>query len=229
MRGKHLRIFLVAIDYRITPACAGKTVHKSRNAKRPWDHPRMCGENPLRFVLADTHKGSPPHVRGKLRLLLALSNPLGITPACAGKTRNLPLKRRQRRDHPRMCGENNKQSRFWALLRGSPPHVRGKQLEKANETKWYRITPACAGKTAIQNKNLRESQDHPRMCGENVSITSGKIAYVGSPPHVRGKHLVFAKITRNVGITPACAGKTETVIDHLQKRWDHPRMCGENH
>ncbi len=133
----------------ITPACAGKTLYVGRPRSDSRDHPRMCGENPLRFVLADTHKGSPPHVRGKLRLLLALSNPLGITPACAGKTRNLPLKRRQRRDHPRMCGENNKQSRFWALLRGSPPHVRGKQLEKANETKRYRITPACAGKTFL--------------------------------------------------------------------------------
>ena len=67
------------------------------------------------------------------------------------------------------------------------------------------------------------------MCGENPFLRLFALAFAGSPPHVRGKHLVFAKITRNVGITPACAGKTETVIDHLQKRWDHPRMCGENH
>ena len=49
------------------------------------DHPRMCGEKDKAKVMGATTKGSPPRVRGKGLLYVLISEPFGITPACAGK------------------------------------------------------------------------------------------------------------------------------------------------
>ena len=65
------------------------------------------------------------------------------------------------------------------------------------------------------------------MCGEKL-VEAGRISQEeGSPPHVRGKVNSFSAVLNGVGITPACAGKSE-----CRRRWcgsgrDHPRMCGE--
>ena len=32
----------------------------------------------------------------------------------------------------------------------------------------------------------------------------------------------------DMGITPACAGKTGQASDAFKRAWDHPRVCGEN-
>ena len=66
------------------------------------------------------------------------------------------------------------------------------------------------------------------MCGENFSIPSANLQGVGSPPHVRGKHLIKSGTTYYNGITPACAGKTLPSCSNTLNHRDHPRMCGEN-
>ncbi len=50
----------------------------------------------------------------------------GITPAGAGKTFNLPIRRTAAQDHPRRCGENYLDKNAEAKAEGSPPQVRGK-------------------------------------------------------------------------------------------------------
>ena len=52
--------------------------------------------------------GSPPQVRGKLRLHRQEVTPIRITPAGAGKTAKAPATANLRWDHPRRCGENTK-------------------------------------------------------------------------------------------------------------------------
>ena len=66
------------------------------------------------------------------------------------------------------------------------------------------------------------------MCGENLLSTFLQNDATGSPPHVRGKHLLLANILASLRITPACAGKTDCQGNHGAKGGDHPRMCGEN-
>ena len=106
MRGKadfRLRIFLLS---GITPAYAGKRPCPARRSSARRDHPRICGEK-LRLAPAQClHTGSPPHMRGKVALLLPLCLPLG--------------------DHPRICGEKLLDSRIHFRHWGSPPHMRGK-------------------------------------------------------------------------------------------------------
>ena len=86
VRGKH-RHPVDAVDAAgITPACAGKTSHRSLNESTQRDHPRVCGENSLNLRLMPLAAGSPPRVRGKLGKRYGIFKENGITPACAGKT-----------------------------------------------------------------------------------------------------------------------------------------------
>ena len=106
--------------------------------------------------------------------------------------------------------------------------MRGKLPESPETLRLRRITPACAGKTSRRRKASRESQDHPRVCGENLSVSRYCRPSSGSPPRVRGKRPASHARTTRRRITPACAGKTS--LDTVQRvvREDHPRVCGEN-
>ena len=66
------------------------------------------------------------------------------------------------------------------------------------------------------------------MCGENWPLMLCCACCVGSPPRVRGKRGVIAGGGGELGITPACAGKTCVRRLSSFRRWDHPRVCGEN-
>ena len=70
---------------RITPACAGKRCRPKQRNSRNQDHPRVCGEKLFAVCVCIALKGSPPRVRGKVKAPGFLTNPAGITPACAGK------------------------------------------------------------------------------------------------------------------------------------------------
>ena len=72
-------------------------------------------------------------------------------------------------------------------MKGSPPHVRGKDALTEVAAVVAGITPACAGKSLI-----------PPLLG---------FGFTGSPPHVRGKDKQKNGFRYYNGITPACAGK----------------------
>ena len=71
---------------RITPACAGKTPLQTWRFVATRDHPRVCGKNNETERAAAEKAGSPPRVREKPVIVLAVYLDFGITPACAGKT-----------------------------------------------------------------------------------------------------------------------------------------------
>ena len=66
------------------------------------------------------------------------------------------------------------------------------------------------------------------MCGENGSFCLVKMWLRGSPPRVRGKPPPREVVFADVGITPACAGKTLGCPAAPTRSEDHPRVCGEN-
>ena len=133
-----------------------------------------------------------------------------ITPACAGKTCSRHTSRRYRKDHPRVCGENNRNGTMCTPDRGSPPRVRGKLSANTYDAKASRITPACAGKTKQEEYIYGDTEDHPRVCGENLIIGILAAVIKGSPPRVRGKLRDTEQPGTRTRITPACAGKTST-------------------
>ena len=127
-----------------------------------------------------------------------------------------------------MCGENRAFPSTTCRRTGSPPRVRGKQPREWPHACRPGITPACAGKTAKLCSLAFNPWDHPRVCGENAHSSSSPFSTSGSPPRVRGK-LIDAAIGLVVtGITPACAGKTNSALSMSLRNRDHPRVCGEN-
>ena len=153
---------------RITPACAGKTLTVVAMALVAEDHPRVCGENAACDNRGARGVGSPPRVRGKRRHGSGTKSPERITPACAGKTHRDLVCLFVAEDHPRVCGENRTPICASAPRGGSPPRVRGKRTRPMRGIERPRITPACAGKTRKSHSSTFRSQDHPRVCGENM-------------------------------------------------------------
>ena len=190
MRGKELLIARHFDDARITPACAGKRRTPKQCVFNSRDHPRVCGEKLLPLVWKVAVPGSPPHVRGKV-LAAGLHDLVNrITPAYAGKRPAQPSTSYGRQDHPRVCGEKIGLPVSLPVRMGSPPRMRGKGVQRFCPPCSVGITPACAGKRPRRGYTLHQFWDHPRMCGEKLSISSAHISQTGSPPHVRGKAMI---------------------------------------
>ena len=110
---------------------------------------------------------------------------------------------------------------------GSPPHARGKVCPGRSSCSPAGITPACAGKSPARRRIAPPRWDHPRMRGEKMAYCSAFDAILGSPPHARGKVGIEDDKIDEIGITPACAGKSTPPSRRSAPRWDHPRMRGE--
>ena len=66
------------------------------------------------------------------------------------------------------------------------------------------------------------------MCGENFNHSVRLRQHPGSSPRVRGKRCASASPTSNLGLIPACAGKTSPGCKRSEVELAHPRVCGEN-
>ena len=130
MRGKVREMIHPDIGLGITPAYAGKSAECSKKTSCKRDHPRICGEKCSTGCAGTAISGSPPHMRGKAVARQRRKCVVGITPAYAGK-RAYPLEMSLWHwDHPRICGEKSPPGSSEAALRGSPPHMRGKAVQR---------------------------------------------------------------------------------------------------
>ena len=87
MRGKVEAPDFFALNHRITPAYAGKRDLPQQAFADCKDHPRICGEKLLSYILFIHSLGSPPHMRGKVGFGKAHWCIIRITPAYAGKSK----------------------------------------------------------------------------------------------------------------------------------------------
>ena len=113
-------------------------------------------------------------------------------------------------------------------LPGSPPLARERPLYSFALACAGRITPACAGKTAVFRPPHPACQDHPRLRGKDSHGRLGLSISRGSPPLARERHYQDGSTGYDIGITPACAGKTLPFIAEGQKLQDHPRLRGKD-
>ena len=227
MRGKAVEMKLAGTVHGITPAYAGKRGRCCPDRLRCWDHPCMCGEKFAGTLTVRHSIGSPPRVRGKELCPICVGGTHGITPACAGKRALLVESGESAQDHPRVCGEKKNADGDWPSCTGSPPRVRGKVRYDPAKYEARGITPACAGKSCRVGPVKSSSWDHPRVCGEKHRDESSGTLSKGSPPRVRGKVRWLSGLSGSPGITPACAGKSLSVVLVGGLAGDHPRVCGE--
>ena len=151
-----------------------------------------------------------------------------ITPAYTGKTRRKRQRRFVRKDHPRVYGENYTRLFPLSFTPGSPPRIRGKQVQTRKLLQLHRITPAYTGKTEKHVGRQHRGKDHPRVYGENERGLFAVALLAGSPPRIRGKHVAIVQPQFLERITPAYTGKTEVLIILCLSIQDHPRVYGEN-
>ena len=187
MRGKAQQDFVGTLEGGITPAYAGKSEVSFFDAVHDGDHPRVCGEKTTKATTKMQYEGSPPRMRGKVRLSALHPVLCRITPAYAGKSSAQASIASRRWDHPRVCGEKD----------NTCPTV-GTSVG---------ITPAYAGKSLPSQKRAFSNGDHPRVCGEKLCSSSESPAYLGSPPRMRGKADTPSHCAIAQRITPAYAGK----------------------
>ena len=175
----------------VSPAYAGKSPAAAYACPGTQDHPRVCGEKLYTPCVIAPSVGSPPRMREKARQQEHLAAQSGITPACAGKSREY-----------RVSDERSL---------GSPPRMRGKAHALKKRPLPVGITPAYAGKSSFLSGCTRMPRDHPRVCGEKRPRHAGMHAQKGSPPRMRGKVTWCCSFLDGNRITPAYAGKSISV------------------
>ena len=168
MRGKGRADQKVQRGHRITPAYAGKRSPSRPTAFCVQDHPRVCGEKQKKSPTGLVTRGSPPRMRGKVLGASKGCDGVGITPAYAGKRARPKTPPLTPRDHPRMCGEKGVYALLYTGLWGSPPRMRGKGQNRRSDVAAAGITPAYAGKRLLICQGIKQSKDHPRVCGEKT-------------------------------------------------------------
>ena len=110
---------------------------------------------------------------------------------------------------------------------GSPPHRRGKGGTDRSGDLRHGFTPAQAGKSCSDCRCSNRRWDHPCTGGEKIVETIADLLLMGSPPHGRGKDIVYRHGLSRGGITPAWAGKRTGASASWTTVRDHPRMGGE--
>ena len=105
--------------------------------------------------------------------------------------------------------------------------MRGIQFLKFQESQNCRIIPAHAGNTIFFLLTRRESEDHPRSCGEYSCRQAVNSIRQGSSPLMRGIPLPKRYRLLLQRIIPAHAGNTSFRPVCTSRCTDHPRSCGE--
>ena len=192
------------------------------------DHPRGCGEHNTPNSQSVVLPGSSPRMRGARRWCHDRTEQEGIIPADAGSTLCRTCCRDCRRDHPRGCGEHDRQSDRFRVELGSSPRMRGARHSRVLVSLDGGIIPADAGSTAAMAMKAMNAKDHPRGCGEHSYVSCPKRYGEGSSPRMRGARKRTYRWARKGRIIPADAGSTTCLTVMHDLSWDHPRGCGEH-
>ena len=212
----------------LIPAHAGKTLIRTQRPNTAVAHPRSRGENAPSSTIWTMLAGSSPLTRGKLPGVLHLITIVRLIPAHAGKTTRRAPPDNHREAHPRSRGENAVVDTLIADRAGSSPLTRGKPTTLNLNGRSRRLIPAHAGKTSEASSSPSGWAAHPRSRGENWRLLGGSCWHSGSSPLTRGKRPGLEASHASIGLIPAHAGKTASLLLALAAVGAHPRSRGEN-
>ena len=196
------------VHHGITPADAGSTFYLTEQARTFGDHPRGCGEHDISVMGRTMSSGSSPRMRGALRSGRSAPGYRRIIPADAGSTHQAHPTVDGQGDHPRGCGEHLLITWSGHNPSGSSPRMRGAQSSFLIRLPPLGIIPADAGSTAMPFDMACRYKDHPRGCGEHVSMRIMPVGPAGSSPRMRGALGRGKRFGAGLGIIPADAGST---------------------
>ena len=216
----------VPVRARIIPARAGFTCEGESVAIALPDHPRSRGVYEGRKWEFPYGHGSSPLARGLLPRQVVRHERPGIIPARAGFTRSVRPRRTGRRDHPRSRGVYPFNLPVKSLIEGSSPLARGLRRHRHPAVRPGGIIPARAGFTRDRAGRPGPGPDHPRSRGVYPPTARHTPRTTGSSPLARGLRLLTAAGTTALGIIPARAGFTGSLLVRGMGDPDHPRSRG---
>ena len=91
-----------------------------------------------------------------------------------------------------------------------------------------RITPTYVGRIRCSRRWLPGRQDHPHVCGENLSFPALSGQLLGSPPRMWGEFSYLKNGGYSPRITPTYVGRIVCQSRARRCKRDHPHVCGEN-
>ena len=188
-RGKHRVAPESRRPIRNIPACAGKTTAAHIDAPLKPEHPRVRGENVVELTKNLRNSGTSPRARGKRGWGHDYFVHERNIPACAGKTSDHIKRLGRKSEHPRVRGENARQSAICFSHPGTSPRARGKSKRIPCGFNEIRNIPACAGKTNLHCGPRRLFKEHPRVRGENFGGQNHYRKLGGTSPRARGKRV----------------------------------------
>ena len=113
------------INWRWTPASAGRTRYRPIASSTMSVDPRICGADPSPGIVPHNGKGGPPHLRGGPVTRDSTPQRQRWTPASAGRTASSIRTSRVTAVDPRICGADMIQAIILLAAVGGPPHLRG--------------------------------------------------------------------------------------------------------
>ena len=90
-----------------------------------------------------------------------------------------------------------------------------------------RFIPACAGNGTCRFAARYPRSVHPRVCGEQYSVSDPLVWISGSSPRVRGTGACQLADSSASRFIPACAGNSSILTQRQILPSVHPRVCGE--
>ena len=87
--------------------------------------------------------------------------------------------------------------------------MRGAQPARVGPAPHHGIIPAYAGSTNFPARHKRQSEDHPRVCGEHQRTAGARDTVLGSSPRMRGALADREWDVDARRIIPAYAGSTD--------------------
>ena len=211
---------------RIIPARAGFTPGHPTGCRPTSDHPRSRGVYVPVTVSWSVLIGSSPLARGLRADDGAQNAPVGIIPARAGFTPAGRLRPPCRPDHPRSRGVYSRVSSRSFLVCGSSPLARGLPSRRRGLPPPGGIIPARAGFTRSSRRSWGTRRDHPRSRGVYEESRPIDPRIPGSSPLARGLLPVGVPDADRLGIIPARAGFTMSMMTRSTWKRDHPRSRG---
>ena len=228
MRGARSARRRASDERRIIPAYAGSTLSGRRGAKGRRDHPRVCGEHAPGSITHRVPPGSSRRMRGAQLPAVHGDLQARIIPAYAGSTESARTESTSIKDHPRVCGEHEKDAFNNVDIPGSSPRMRGAPNDACSRASRLGIIPAYAGSTLTFIIKTQTIKDHPRVCGEHSDMERLVSTETGSSPRMRGARARHGRYLLVRGIIPAYAGSTGARRGGFSHHGDHPRVCGEH-
>ena len=186
----------------------------------------MCGGTRDRMSPAPKPQGLSPRVRGNPPAVYQPYRFSRSIPACAGEPQLRFCPASSREVYPRVCGGTSPPSRWFNLLQGLSPRVRGNRRNCHVGRCPDRSIPACAGEPCPNDYSIPGRWVYPRVCGGTSPGDHVPNTCSGLSPRVRGNRAgpsIRSPCSRSI---PACAGEPRDLARRATIVPVYPRVCG---